>query len=138
MTLYSKFGAYPAPLPNKITFPSGGSRTDKSTFTEEEIALAGYIAAPEKPPVPYPNKLQWTGDAWEVVAPNGSDINKRWREVREIRDKKLSWTDYEILKAYEQGQPVDPTLAAYRQALRDIPQNNADPFFITWPSLPEE
>jgi len=58
--------------------------------------------------------------------------------VRRIRDSWLSQTDYLLLQAYEQGVTPSADVVTYRQALRDIPQNNPDPFFITWPSLPEE
>ena len=137
MTLYSHNGAYPAPLPNKIVLADGTSRTDKTTFTAEEIASAGYVAVPDKPSATYPNIVEWDGAAWVTRAPNENEILLRWREVRAIRDRKIAYTDYQILKSYEQGQTADPVLVAYRQALRDIPQNNADPFFITWPSIPE-
>ena len=138
MTLYSHNGAYPAPLPNKIVLSSGVSRTDKTTFTPEEIADAGYVEVSAPPPVLYPNRLEWSGTDWVIRQPNDQEVLERWKEVRNIRDRKIAYTDFLILKAYEQGQPVDQTLATYRQALRDIPQNNVDPFFITWPSLPED
>jgi hypothetical protein len=42
MTLYSLHGARPEPLPFRITLPSGFTRTDPSTFTEDEIHSAGF------------------------------------------------------------------------------------------------
>lgn len=42
MSMYSYKGGYPTPLPFSITLPSGFTRTDPTTFTSEEIALAGY------------------------------------------------------------------------------------------------
>lgn len=49
MTLYSYMGATPAPLPHRIILPDGQSRTDPATFTPDELAAAGYIAAPPPP-----------------------------------------------------------------------------------------
>lgn len=49
MTLYSYQGATPAPLPHRIILPDGQSRTDPATFTTDELAAAGYIAAPPLP-----------------------------------------------------------------------------------------
>lgn len=138
MTLYSYKGEYPKELPNRIYLSNGRSRTDKSTFTEEELLDAGWVVAPDKPEVLYPNKLEWDTDHWVVRAPNETEIQNRWREVRSIRDKKLTVTDYSIMKAYENGQAVDSVLVAYRQALRDIPQNNTNPFHISWPVFPDE
>jgi len=68
---------------------------------------------------------------------NDSDKNARlladkWTAVRRDRDRKLAETDYLALS--------DSTLASdmktYRQALRDVPEDNADPDDITWPTKP--
>ena len=69
---------------------------------------------------------------------NDSDKNARlladkWAAVRRDRDNRLSQTDYLALK--------DSTLATnmktYRQGLRDVPEDNADPDSISWPTKPE-
>ena len=69
---------------------------------------------------------------------NDSDKNARlladkWTAVRRDRDRRLSQTDYLALS--------DSTLASnmktYRQALRDVPEDNADPDSISWPTKPE-
>lgn len=138
MTLYSHNGAFPAHLPNRIVLSNGMSRTDKTTFTPEEIADAGWVAAPPAPPAVYPNVLDWDGSSWVVRAPNAVETELRWVEVRRTRDLRLAQTDFQILKAYEQGAAPDPDLVTYRQAMRDIPQNTANPFHVTWPSQPEE
>jgi hypothetical protein len=68
---------------------------------------------------------------------NDSDKNVRlladkWTAVRRDRDRKLAETDYLALS--------DSTLASnmktYRQALRDVPEDNADPDDISWPTKP--
>ena len=68
---------------------------------------------------------------------NESDKNARllsdkWVNVRRDRDNRLSQTDYLALS--------DATLASnmktYRQALRDVPEDNADPDSISWPTKP--
>ncbi len=68
---------------------------------------------------------------------NDSDKNARlladkWVRIRRDRDRKLAETDYLALS--------DSTLASnmktYRQALRDVPEDNADPDDITWPTKP--
>lgn len=137
MTLYSHNGTWPTELPNRIYLSNGRSRTDKSSFTAEELADAGWVAVSDPPTVTYPNKLDWDGTDWVVRPPNQSEINARWTEVRRIRDERLKQTDIYILRAYEQGLTPDPVLVTYRQGLRDLPDNNVDPFFVTWPSMPD-
>ena len=56
----------------------------------------------------------------------------KWVRIRRDRDRKLAETDYLALS--------DSTLASnmktYRQALRDVPADNADPDDISWPEKP--
>lgn len=58
-----------------------------------------------------------------------------WSDVRAIRDRLLSRSDVHILRALEAGEQPPPAWAAYRQALRDVPQQ-PDPNHITWPQEP--
>jgi len=54
--------------------------------------------------------------------------------LRAERDQRLSATDWTQLA----DAPVDPALwAAYRQALRDLPQQAGFPLQITWPVAPD-
>ena len=67
MTLYSLHGARPEPLPFRITLPNGFTRTDPSTFTEDEIQAAGFTG-PYAPP-PYDmatEQLGWVDGAYVV------------------------------------------------------------------------
>lgn len=138
MTLYSHNGNTPAPLPNRIRLASGATRTDSATFTAEEIEDAGYILAPDKPEVTYPNKLEWNGSNWIVREPNESEIKAQWGKIQKVCDKLLSETDYKVIKAYELGEPLDVAYVTYRQALRDIYNNvnNIDPWNVVWPTKP--
>jgi hypothetical protein len=56
----------------------------------------------------------------------------KWVNVRRDRDRRLAETDFHALS--------DSTLATnmktYRQALRDVPEDNADPDDISWPEKP--
>jgi hypothetical protein len=47
--LYSYKGEYPKVLPERIVLSNGTFRTDSSTYTEEEIADAGYVWMGELP-----------------------------------------------------------------------------------------
>lgn len=57
------------------------------------------------------------------------------QEAREKRDSLLAATDWKVVKALEDGNGFDFDLAAYRQALRDIPEQPGFPQNIIWPSM---
>ncbi|WP_099864739.1 DUF4376 domain-containing protein [Pararhizobium haloflavum] len=48
-TLYSHHGGKPDEIPNAIRMPDGFVRTNRDTFTPEEIADAGYVEASSAP-----------------------------------------------------------------------------------------
>jgi len=67
MTLYSLHGARPEPLPFRITLPNGFTRTDPSTFTEDEIHAAGFTGPYVLPPYDMATKqLAWVDGAYVV------------------------------------------------------------------------
>ena len=136
-TFYSHNGNWPVILPNRIVLSNGKSRTDKSTFTAEELADAGWVAVSDPPTVEYPNKLAWDGSNWFIRQPTQAEIDMRLSEIRKTRDEILKQTDVMIIRAYEQGLQPDPLWVTYRQELRDLPQNIVDPFYVTWPTQPE-
>ena len=53
-------------------------------------------------------------------------------ELREERNRRLAETDYLALS----DVTLTPEMAAYRQELRDLPVNTADPVNPTWPVKP--
>ena len=68
---------------------------------------------------------------------NDSDKNARlladkWTAVRRDRDSKLAETDYLALS----DNTVTGDMQIYRQKLRDVPADNADPNDINWPTKP--
>ena len=56
--------------------------------------------------------------------------------VRKQRDRLLSETDWVVTKAFETSTEIDTDTAAYRQALRDVPEQAGFPHDVTWPELP--
>ena len=90
-----------------------------------------------------------TGDyewsMYDIVVPDGvtlpavtdSEItnritNKMWEGVRARRNKALKNSDVMAL----QDRVMTEEQKAYRQALRDLPSTQSDPFNITWPTKP--
>ena len=139
MLVYSYKGQEPQPLPERIRLSNGLTRTDSLTFTEEEIADAGYTLSDPKPVVdPNQQKVSWTTSGW--VVENLSDqeiqslIDQEWSSVRNKRNELLKNTDWLVIKATELGKAVNEEIVNYRQALRDI-TTQEDPFNIIWPML---
>lgn len=137
MALYSFKGARPTQLPNRIKLSNGFTKTDSSTFTEADLADAGWIPVEYPPVVEYPNKLEWDGGnmQWVIRSPNDTETQFKWQEIRNECQKRLEATDYKVIKAVEAGVPLEPAYVNYRQALRDLYNNvnNVDPWAIQYP-----
>jgi hypothetical protein len=78
----------------------------------------------------------WT-QVWEIADATQEEINQRiedqWNNIREKRDSLLTESDWtQVLDS-----PVNrEEWSNYRQVLRDIPQEQTDPFEIIWPNAP--
>lgn len=67
--LYSFNGCRPEPLPFRITLPNGFTRTDPSTFTEDEISAAGFTGPYTEPAYDTAKEqLDWVDGAFVVIA----------------------------------------------------------------------
>ena len=131
--LYSYKGQEPAPLPERIRLSDGSTRTDSTTFTEEEIADAGYVVAGAKPNTSkVGNVFVWNNDNWEERGPTISEINAQWKKVREKRDFLLAEADVMLMLSIERNI-TDIHVGDYKQNLRDVPQYMNDPFDIVYP-----
>ena len=59
-------------------------------------------------------------------------IREAWAALRAERDRRLAETDWIVIQSYERGEPVPEAWAAYRQALRDLPQTLTDEEVLAW------
>ena len=66
------------------------------------------------------------------TAKNARLLADKWVNVRRDRDNRLSQTDYLALSDYT----LADNMKTYRQALRDVPADNADVDNINWPTKP--
>ena len=131
--LYSFKGLRPAPLPFRITLPSGFTRTDPATFTAEEILSAGYIG-PFTEPTYDPNvqKLDWVNGDFVVSdlppVPPTPDWNTFQTSLLTNPDIKTV-----LLEAFS----IDPTaVLALPTALFTTSQGgNPSIFYSAWRSL---
>ena len=80
---------------------------------------------------------KWT-QVWQTKAKTSAEKTKadsdKWAEVRNERNQKIQETDWQMVKALETGESASD-LRIYRQKLRDIPQDQTNPFSITWPEI---
>ncbi len=67
----------------------------------------------------------------EEAAYRAGKTDRLWEMLRGQRNGRLAETDWWIAR----GNPTDDELA-YRQALRDLPENTADPDNPNWPEKP--
>jgi hypothetical protein len=136
--LYSYNGGYPQVLPNRIRLSNGFTRTDRTSYTPEEIADAGYIQVADQPSVTYPNRLFWNGTDWIIREPNEVEIENQWSSIKKECQRLLTETDYKVIKSYELGIPLSQSWIDYRQSIRDIYNNvnNIDPWNVVWAAAP--
>lgn len=107
MTLYSKNNQYPTHIPHRITLSDGSTRTDASSFTEAEIADAGYILAPEQPVIQGWQSLSWTGTEWAVHDISIEVlIRQKFEQINNIRDAKI-YSQKTVVLSSGQTVPVD-------------------------------
>lgn len=68
-----------------------------------------------------------------LIDPPGPTEDEMAEQVRSRRDKLLDESDWTQMP----DAPVDKEVwSAYRQALRDIPQQSGFPFDVEWPEVP--
>jgi hypothetical protein len=79
MTLYSLSGSRPAPLPFRITLPNSFTRTDPSTFTEEDIIAAGFTGPYTEPAYDSATEqLVWVNGDYVIEALPPPPLVPRW------------------------------------------------------------
>ena len=86
---------------------------------------------------PYKKDDKWYTQkvtAYVEPIPAITTTEQKWRNVRAQRYEKLRECDYVVFEDSQVSNKDE--WKTYRQALRDVPQNNSDPDDITWPEEP--
>jgi hypothetical protein len=137
MSLYSYQGSYPIPVPFRIKLSSGFTRTDPTTFTQEELEDAGYTGPYEEPVYDSTiETLSWNGTEYVKRPYNTEEIEAQWDIIRLERDRLLKESDYTQISDYDLGIENREEWRVYRQILRDLPETQTNPFDISWPLMP--
>ena len=146
--LYSHNQGYPSEgLPHRIVLSNGKTRTDSSTFTDDEISDAGYVGVETAPSYnSRTQRLEWTGTDWNVVGLSTAEIDyvtfQEWSSVRLTRNKMIADIEWRISR-YQSEVRLGLTtttdnieeLDTYVQQLRDITELS-DPSLVVWPEPP--
>lgn len=142
-TLYTRNGCIPTLLPEIIELSDKTVVIGSASYTDEQIADAGWTVAPTLPTYDYETQVaDWNAETsqWDINPIPQEILDQRtedgWRGIRHERGEILSQSDYMVIKATETGTAIPSEWLTYRQALRDI-TNQDDPFDITWPTKPE-
>lgn len=61
--------------------------------------------------------------------------DEQWKAVKSQRDALLKETDWMASRAFETGIPMSQEWLDYRQALRDLTEQQ-NPFLLVWPEKP--
>ena len=93
--------------------------------------MANFHATPEGN-IPFTDEEEAEWAVAQIEFENNKIIEKA-KEIRAERNKKLLESDWTQVA----DAPVDKALwATYRQALRDVPNQEGFPWEITWPDAP--
>lgn len=136
MMLYSFRNQRPQPLPFRLKFPNGFTRTDPSSFTPDEIISAGYTGPYTEPS--YNSKtevLDWNGTDYFIRPHNSQELEEQWKIIREKRNQLLKDSDWTQISDYDLSVENKEEWANYRKKLRDLPEIQTNPFDITWPTI---
>ena len=96
--------------------------------------MTRYHATPEGQ-IPFTPEEEAEWDAREA-AEIADAPQRQWGRIRSERNNLLARTDWWVTKAVENGALIAADQSFYRQALRDITEQE-NPFNITWPEKPE-
>lgn len=134
---YSYQRQEPQELPQRIRLSNGRTRTDSSSFTDEEISNAGFTGPYERPEYdPEIETQSWDSESKEwITTPILDEVF--WERLRNQRNRRLFMSDSTQLSDAPLTSSQKTAWTTYRQALRDLPENTEDPKNVTWPSQPE-
>jgi hypothetical protein len=132
-------------LPHRIRLADGSTRTNNTTYTEDEIISAGYAIITQEKPVPSRfQKVEWTGIEWVLLEMTDTEkqevLDMQWKSIRIIRDQviqELDWRIQRYLSEVRLDLPLTDDIRlidTYVQELRDITKQE-DPFNIVWPYM---
>lgn len=114
--------------------PDHGGALTVPEIVDEETLQVQYVPASDQ----YRGMREaWEWDGNSVVVNPTKAENIQWGRVRKIRNELLVRTDVEMSRLAEVSDTAALAMyTAYRNALRDIPQIETDPYNASFPTKP--
>lgn len=133
-------------LPNRIRLSDGTTRTDLESYTDEELKEFGIEVVDAPPNFPEWYKVaNWYETEWRIEDKpddvKAETLHQKWLAIRRQRDDFINQCSHLIEKYNSEiRREVTPTINIakvdeYVEKLRQIPQEQTDPFSIEWPTL---
>jgi len=120
---------------NKVTYPSENFTileiTDENV-SERLSELDSYISDGVYNIKVYKDKKNGSHFVGDDTEKDKRVLADKWSNVRLERNRKLAETDYLALS----DSTLSNDMKNYRESLRDVPEDNADPDDISWPAKP--
>jgi len=148
--LYSHMGQEPRELPHEILLSDGRSRTDRESFTEEEIKDAGFSGPYEAPQYDANTEmLVWDSGTLSFFVqkiPMNTQSQRQFTEeelwviFRAERDFRLTKSDWVLVQDSPLSDEKKQEWSSYRQKLRDLPSTISTISSmeeIVWPEVPQ-
>ena len=147
MKHYSINKGYPTlQLPSRIRLEDKTTRTNLESYTDEELKEFG-IEVVDAPPnfSEWDKRANWYETEWRIedILPDerAKTLNEKWVAIRQQRNDFIDRCS-PLIEKYnsEVRRGVTPTIDItkvdeYIEKLRQIPQEQTDPFSIEWPNL---
>ena len=90
------------------------------------VTVGGAVSKWQSPDITQPTEAEIQAEIARLEA------EQPWKELRQKRDRLIAETDYLALS----DNTMTAEMAAYRQALRDLPANTTDPAKVVFPARP--
>jgi len=131
--LYSHQGQEPQVLPFKIRLNDGTAPSDPATYTDEQLAEAGFTGPYTFPEHEEPSqRVYWDFENLEYVVEDvlvpGSDMTEEevWAGIRNVRNILLAESDWTVLSDAPITTTQKQEALDYRESLRDYPSTITD------------
>lgn len=126
------------PLPGVMTLVrlyEDEQAVERPAMSEGEDAWHGYQYTTYEMRTPLPaGGVEAAPDLWAGLVKQ-ADYNEAATAVRAKRDKLIAACDWTVLG---DAKTVKATWKVYRQALRDVPEQDGFPYVVEWPVPPVE
>jgi hypothetical protein len=137
LDLYSIAGGEPEPLPHRIKFPDGRTKTDNTTFTKEDLINVNITGPYIKPSVEEYQNVIWDRESMEYKIFDTPDEHL-YSLIRSHRNDLLQESDWTQLVDCKLSKTLIEEYQTYRQMLRDFPSTITNPKtqILSWPVSP--